>query len=95
MLAVQPAQPKVFVIKMHCCLPPAPFFAAPNLYPSSRALLAMLSNLDGTPGAVRWLMSQQQCWYESLEECYYNPTSDAYLDMLVHEIKPFVDAKYR
>jgi pimeloyl-ACP methyl ester carboxylesterase len=45
--------------------------------------------------ALRWLTTQEQCWYDRVEDRYYNPTSDAYLAMLVHEVKPWVDAHYR
>lgn len=45
--------------------------------------------------ALRWLMTQQQCWYDRVEDKYYNPTSDAYLSMLVKEVKPWVDEHYQ
>ncbi|KAF6258031.1 Alpha/Beta hydrolase protein [Scenedesmus sp. NREL 46B-D3] len=32
--------------------------------------------------ALRWLMAQEQCWYDRVEDRYYNPTSNAYLGML-------------
>uniref|UniRef100_A0A383WKZ0 Esterase n=1 Tax=Tetradesmus obliquus TaxID=3088 RepID=A0A383WKZ0_TETOB len=45
--------------------------------------------------ALSWLMTQEQCWYDRVEDRYYNPTSDAYLAMLVQELKPYVDQHYR
>jgi predicted alpha/beta superfamily hydrolase len=30
-----------------------------------------------------------------VEPQYYNPTSDAYLEMLVKEVKPYIDQHYR
>jgi predicted peptidase len=46
-------------------------------------------------GPLQWLMQQQQCWYDMVQPQYYNPTSDLYLEMLVKEVKPFVDQRYR
>jgi esterase/lipase len=49
----------------------------------------------GCTEALRWLTTREQCWYDRVEDRYYNPTSDAYLAMLVQELKPWVDAHYR